>query len=119
MVTKRCRAICAQAFSSSAVVVINCMLYGKITRRLLMATILFAADAAHVDELPGRGQRADRHLDQRRLARGEGLAQRRAEVLWRARPAAGGAEALRVFDEIGIGKVRGDQPIAEALLLDA
>src|SRR5581483_7279927 len=53
------------------------------------------------------------------LARGEGLAQRRAEVLWRARPAAGGAEALRVFDEIGVGKVRGDQPIAEALLLDA
>ena len=32
---------------------------------------------------------------------------------------AGSAEALRIFHEIGIGKIAGDQPVAELLLLDA
>ena len=54
----------------------------------------------------GRGQRPDRHLDQRRLAARERFARapRAIRAGLRAR-AAGGAEAFRVFDEIGIGEI--------------
>ena len=44
------------------------------------------AQARHVDELPGRGHRSDRHLDQRRpIAALEGAFERRAQLLRIAR----------------------------------
>src|SRR5271169_2243628 len=119
MVTKRSRAICAQAFASSAVVVIGCMVCGKLTFGVLMATALFPAHAAHLEEFPWRGQWADRYLDQRRLTPRETVAQRNPELLGRASAAAGGAKALGIFDEVGIGKVGRDQPVAEVFFLDA
>ena len=45
--------------------------------------------------------------------------QRRAQFLRAARPLGRGAEAFGEVDEIRIGEVAGDQPVAELLLLDA
>ena len=48
------------------------------------------------------------------------IASRKARPARRRRRApAGGAEAFGVFDEIGVGEVGSDQPVAELLLLDA
>ena len=51
--------------------------------------------------------------------RAKAAPQRGAQFRRAARAPAGGAEAFGVFDEIRIGEVGGDQPVAEALLLDA
>src|SRR5512146_1741853 len=103
MVTKTCCAMCAQAFSSSAVVVIGCIVTGHLTRSgLFMATALFPAHARHVDELPWRGERSHRNLDQRRFAAGESLPQRRAQFLRRACTRGPRAETFGVSDEVRV-----------------
>jgi len=71
-----------------------------------------------MDEFPGVGQGPHRHLDQRRFAAGEGFPQGHAELIRTPGATSRGAEALRVFHKIGIGKIAGNQPVVELLLLD-
>src|SRR6185437_5429974 len=78
-----------------------------------------SAHARHVEEFPRAWHWPDRHLDQRWLAGGKGGLERQAKFLRVARAAARGAEAFGVFDEVRIGEVGCDHPVAEVLLLDA
>src|SRR6476620_8395095 len=74
--------------------------------------------ARHMDEFPGAGQRPDRYIDHSMCAAGEGFPQSHTELIRTTGATSGGTEALRVFHKIGVGKVGGNQPITELLLLD-
>src|ERR1700737_3936219 len=75
--------------------------------------------AGHLDELPRRGHRSDRHFDQRRhVAPLERPPKREAQLLRIARALGPGAEALGVKHEIRIAEIACDHPVAVLLLLD-
>src|ERR1039457_1081900 len=87
--------------------------------RIRSCANLKSAHGRHVDEFPRGRHRADRNLDQRGLAGSDSGLERGAQLLRVARAPASGAEAFGIFDEIRIGEVRCDEPVAELLLLDA
>src|SRR5437868_5672363 len=89
----------------------------------LLATLLaalLATNLFHEDEFPGARQRPDRHFDDARaVAPRQGAPQWDAQLFGRVGARRFGAEASGKGDEIGIGQVAADQPIAIAFLLNA
>ena len=110
-----------QTSASSPLVVINSMVAGNLTRSgTVMATALRnSAHARHVDEFPRARQRPDRHLNQGRLTGGQNWALSAAPSSAGLRARRPAAPKLSAYCEVRIGQIRGDQPVAEALLLDA
>src|SRR5215472_13331652 len=87
---------------------------------MALSGLRYAAVAPQTDELPGRGEGANRHLDQGRyVAPLERAVKRGPELARSAGALGGGSKAFRKAHEVRIGKVARDQPVAVALLLVA
>src|SRR5260221_6615371 len=80
---------------------------------------LFSANARHVNELPRTRHCCNRNLYEGRFAAGKCVAQGQPQLGRAACAPTYGTETFGVFDEIWIGKITGDQPIAELFLLNA
>ena len=109
----------AQTSANSSLVVIKSMLAGNLTRSGAVMATRFPRMRGMWMNSQGEGIGRNRHLDQCRLAGGKRGLERGAQLLRVARAPAGGAEAFGIFDEIRIGEVGRDHPVAEQLLLDA
>src|SRR5215203_1284803 len=104
MVTKGCWASRSQVVASSSVVVISSMrgLHSglKMAAPRLM-TAIYAPHRRHEDKRPGRGEGANRNLDQgRAIAAGEGPPEGSPEHVRAASPFARRSETFGEFDEI-------------------